>query len=642
MSAAIIALGAVSALGEGLAAGGVGEIGARARVAIAHDEDLARAGLARPFAARIPHARKDGSDPAAVLLTQALLACAADLDLVRPGWRKERVGLSLGTSSGAMNGAARFFSAIRERAPTPEEAVGATYFAPMVASSKALGLLAFAPATLLLVACAASTIAIGLGNRWLAEDACDLVIAGGFDALSVFVASGFEVLRATTAAVPPRPFLVGRDGMSLGEGAAVLALVPAGRVSSKTPGVRAFVSGFGASSDAVHLTAPDRTGGGLARAGRAALADAGLPGRSVDLVSAHATATPFNDTAEARALEAMLGTDHTNPLIFPVKSQIGHTLGAAGALETIGCLDAMARGVFPATPEVSPVDGALPGRLLATATAGRIDVAIKLSAAFGGANAALVITREAPTSAPVRPRRAAYISRAVAILEEPRPSELASRVGWGLDKITRGDDLVRYALAAVAKLEDALGSLKGAGVVVGHAYATLETNRLFYGRLRDRGARFVEPRRFAYTSPNAVAGECSVAFGLTGPGLAVSSGLHGAVEALAVAAQLVRAGDADALIVIGVDDVGPAVHALASAASYGQVHSGAVALLVTSAASPYAQIGEIDLRLAHGSPSEPDPVGHAALLPLTEARAPESVRGSSPWGACARVSFLAV
>jgi 3-oxoacyl-[acyl-carrier-protein] synthase II len=641
VSAAIIAFGAVSALGEGLAAGGVGEIGARARVAIAHDEDLARAGLARPFAARISHAHKDGSDPAAVLLTQALLACAAELDLVRPGWRKERVGLSLGTSSGAMNGAMRYFSAIRERPPTREEAVGATYFAPMVASSKALGLV-FAPATLLLVACAASTIAIGLGTRWLAEDACDLVIAGGFDALSVFVASGFEVLRATTATVPPRPFLVGRDGMSLGEGAAVLALVPAGRVSSKTPGVRAFVSGFGASSDAVHLTAPDRTGGGLARAGAAALADAGLPGRAVDLVSAHATATPFNDTAEARALESMLGADHTNPLIFPVKSQIGHTLGAAGALETIGCIDAMARGVLPATPAVSPVDGALPGRLLDTVTAGRIDVALKLSAAFGGANAALVITREAPTSAPARPRRAAYISRAVAVLEDPRPSELASRVGWGLDKITRGDDLVRYALAAVAKLEDSLGSLKGAGVVVGHAYATLETNRLFYVRMRERGARLAEPRRFAYTSPNAVAGECSVAFGLTGPGLAVGSGLHGAVEALAVAAQLVSAGDADALIVIGVDDVGPAVHALESAASYGQAHSGAVALLVTSAASPYARIGEIDLRLAHGSPSELDPVGHAALLPLTAPRAPASVRGSSPWGACARVSFLAV
>lgn len=641
MSAAIIALGAVSALGEGLAAGGVGELGARPRVAIAHDEELARAGLARPFAARIPHAHKDGSDPAAALLTQALFACAAELDVVRPDWRTERVGLSLGTSSGAMNGATSFFSAITSRPPTREEAVGATYFAPLVASSRALGL-AFAPVTLLLAACSASTMAIGLGTRWLAEDACDLVIAGGFDALSVFVASGFEVLRATTGAVPPRPFLVGRDGMSLGEGAAVLALVPAGRSSSKTSGARAFVSGFGASSDAVHLTAPDRTGQGLARAGRAALADAGVSGSAVALVSAHGTATPFNDAAEARALEMMLGANHTNPLIFPVKSQIGHTLGAAGALETIGCIDAITRGIFPATPVVSPVDGALPGRLLETATAGRVDVALKLSAAFGGANAALVITREASASAQAHRRRAAYASRAVAILEDPSASELASRVGWGLDKITRADDLVRYALAAVAKLEDAVGSLKGAGIVVGHAYATLETNRLFHGRLRDRGARFVEPRRFAYTSPNAVAGECGVAFGLTGPGLALGSGLHGAVEALAVAAQLVAAGDADALVVVGVDEVGPAVHALESAASYGKAQTGAVALLVTSARSAYARIEEIILRLEHGSATEPCPVGHAALLPLTQARAPVFVRGSSPWGAHARVAFRAV
>ncbi|MEO6572480.1 MAG: beta-ketoacyl synthase N-terminal-like domain-containing protein, partial [Polyangiaceae bacterium] len=488
---------------------------------------------------------------------------------------------------------------------------------------------------LFLVACAASTMAIGLGTRWLAEGACDLVLAGGFDALSVFVASGFEVLRATTGTLPPRPFLVGRDGMALGEGAAVLALV-----SAKARGARAFVAGFAASSDAVHLTAPDRSGGGLARAGIAALANAGLSGRSVNLVSAHATATPFNDAAEARAIQAMLGPDHPKPAIFPAKSQIGHTLGAAGALETVGCIDAMTRGVLPATPQISPVDGDLPGRLLDVAAAGDVDVVLKLSAAFGGANAALVITRKAPPPR-ARPTRVAYVSRAVAILDEPTNAALAARVGLAPDKIARGDLLVRYALAAVAKLEDALGPLEGAGIVVGHSYATIETNWLFYGRLRDRGPRFVEPRRFAYTSPNAVAGECSVAFRLTGPGLAVGSGLHGAVEALAIASQLVSAGDADAIVVVGVDEIGPAVRELEAAASYGRASSGAVALLVTSAPSTYARIGEVALRLEHGAVTTPGLVGHAALLPLTATDAPAFVAASSPWGAVARVGFLA-
>src|SRR5262249_15624840 len=148
----------------------------------------------------------------------------------------------------------------------------------------------------------------GVGLRWLDRGACDLVIAGGDDALSTLVASGVEALPAT-AASRGRPFRVRRDGLAPGGGGGRLAVgagggdVDGGAASgaSSRP-VHFRIAGFGASTDAVHITAPDRTGVGLARAATAALADAGLDPDDIGLVSAHGTATPFNDPMEQKAI----------------------------------------------------------------------------------------------------------------------------------------------------------------------------------------------------------------------------------------------------------------------------------------------------------------------------------------------------
>ncbi|MEO8800841.1 MAG: beta-ketoacyl synthase N-terminal-like domain-containing protein, partial [Polyangiaceae bacterium] len=219
----IVARGAISGLGEGALASGVAPVGQPAVVVIAKDEELERSGLARPLAAR---AKLDvgARDRATALLERAFVLLADELDVVRPAWRNERIGLALATSSGGMRSAETFFDCLAAGDPiAPDVAANATYFAPMVAALKKTGL-SFAPATLVLTACAASTLAIGIGTRWLEAGECDLVVAGGFDAVSVFVASGFELLRATTGEVPPKPFRAGRDGMSLGEAAALVAL----------------------------------------------------------------------------------------------------------------------------------------------------------------------------------------------------------------------------------------------------------------------------------------------------------------------------------------------------------------------------------------------------------------------------------
>ncbi|HLK41044.1 MAG TPA: beta-ketoacyl synthase N-terminal-like domain-containing protein [Polyangiaceae bacterium] len=630
---AIVAYGAVSALGRGVAAAPAGEVGERARSGISHDDELTRAGLGRPFAARVD-VPLGVEERAVEILLGALGACAADLDTRRPGWRSRRVALVLGTSSGGMRSAERFFAALA-RGESPVDVESPTYFGPMARAVRRLGV-TFDPAVLVLGACASAALAVGLASRWLGRGGCDLAIAGGFDEVTVFVASGFEALRATTARPPPRPFRLGRDGMVLGEGAAVVALASADRAEAAV-----YVTGFGSSSDGVHLTAPDREGTGLAVAASAALRQAGSP--RVDLVSAHGTATPFNDAAEAKALARALEPERARGTpVHALKAQIGHTLGAAGGLELLGCVDAMVRGILPASAGAGEIDPAAFVRLLETSAAGSARNVLKLAAAFGGANAALTVG-----SAPVRwrQRRPAFVCEAVYVDSEPPIDVLAAQARTPVDRLARGDRLVRLALAAVARLEASTGPLAGAGLVVGTAQATTETNADFAARIRNRGAAFAEPRKFPYTSPNAVAGECSIAFGMRGPSFSVGGGLHAALEALATGALLIEGGDADRVVVVAVDEVGPAVAAL----TRGGLREGAVAVLLDAAPRPSARarVGEVTLRRApRGADAVPRDAGaaggHAVLLPLVAGAHVMELVATSPPDVFARVAFEAL
>lgn len=625
---AIVAFGAVSALGEGSAAVTAGEPGSPARLGIARVAELEGAGLARPFAARV--ALPEGTaDRATALLERALGACVAELDDAWPAWRRARVGLVLGTSSGGMRAAEAAFATLA-RGESLANAEAATYFGPFARGARALGM-RVDPAMLVLGACASSTIAIGLGARWLERGDCDLVLAGGFDDVTVFVAAGFEALRATTATPPPRPFRAGRDGMALGEGAAVLALVPARVVGHERMRARAYVTGFGTSCDAMHLTAPDREGRALSRAVASAMREAGNP--RVDLVSPHATATPFNDPAEAHAIASVL-RDHT-PVVHPFKAQVGHTLGAAGALELLTCVDAMERGVLPAAAGEGAMDVEQPVRLLERGAAGSPRVGLKLSSAFGGANAALVVSASRGKPREARP---VYVGAAVHVPRVPELDELASLTGVAADRLGRTDGLVRLALASIARLKGAGVDLDGAGagVVVGTALATVETNALFAARIRERGGRAAEPRRFPYTSPNAVAGECSIVFGLTGPGFSVGGGMHAGIEALAAAAVLVGAGDADRIVVVAADELGPTARAFAGP-SGGALGPGAVALVVSSSVQgAIARIGRMELARGSTAPAGA-PCGHQALLPLASTPVPRELLSGSPPDASARV-----
>jgi 3-oxoacyl-[acyl-carrier-protein] synthase II len=647
---AVIAFGASSGLGEGEAALGVGVAGEAAPTAIARDAELVAANLKRPFCARVAGLGDGGTgdtggrDRATVLLERAFAACATELDAALPGWRKKRVGLAIGTSSGGM----RAFEEAFAEGGTAEGSAVATYLGPVLFADRSCDL---EPVAFVLGACASGTIAVGLAREWLLAGACDVALCGGFDAVSVFVASGFEVLRAVCTDGAPRPFRSGRDGLALGEGAAVLALVRADDASATAAAgaVRGFVAGFGASCDAVHLTAPDREGRGLARAAEQALDDAGRP--PIDLVSAHGTATVYNDASEAAALAVVLGARMGEVPLHALKGGIGHTLGAAGALETLAAMHAMKSGIAPASAGSGAVQGGV--RILAHAEAHQATAALKLSAAFGGANAALVLRRDAIVSADAtanarRGQRDVYVSRAVSLVEDLAAATdahlLAGKTGYSEDKLARADLLVRLTLASVVRLKELLaqagqGTLDGAGIIVGHGLATIDTNAAYLARIRAAGASRGEPRRFPYTTPNASAGECAVALGLTGPAFAVGCGPHGGLEALAVAADLVRGGVADRIVVVGVDEAGEGSRRVAPG-----TRPGAVALLVSaeplSARLDGWSVG-LPARLGpgHALVSAPAVEAHRALLPLASG-SPNTLEASTPWGGFANARFF--
>jgi 3-oxoacyl-[acyl-carrier-protein] synthase II len=528
----------------------VGEVGAPAPQCIRRDPILVEAGLRKPFCARVD---VDGEDRA----TAMLLATYDDLPRV-----SGRIGVAIGTSSGGMFTSEKWFAS-----RDPALAAAATYHAPFRALLDRMRDQDVVRTTHPVTACSASTLAILIAMRWLQAGEVDYAIAGGYDALTVFVAAGFEALGATSANPPPKPFRKARDGMNLGEGCG-LFLLGRGR------GV-ARIAGAGASGDAVHLTAPDRTGGGLARAARRALS--GYSG-AIDLVSVHGTSTPFNDPMEAKAI-ASLG--FSEAAVHAGKASIGHTLGAAGVLESVLAIDCLQRQILPATAGEGELDPEVGARPRDVNEKGEVRGVLKLSAAFGGANAALVLV---PPNTEAEPRAAARVSERFtdeASVEELEDLDVIARVtGVPRERLARMDGVCRAALLALGSLAEKVGRdrLKGAGIVLGTVLATIDVNAIYDANFRAKGAAHAEGRRFAYTTPNAAAGECAMAFALTGPNIAVSRGPDAYAEANEVARDLIRAGDANDVVVVEVDSGGPAAREIARVTGW-PVRFGATARL---------------------------------------------------------------
>ena len=252
------------------------------------------------------------------------------------------------------------------------------------------------PSTSIGTACAAGSDAIGAAMRLIRGGFAEAMVAGGAEAaVTPFVIAGYRKLGALSPGdgdptVVSRPFVRGRDGFVMGEGAGMLVLEERERALARGAQILAEVAGYGQSCDAGHLTDPDETGAGPARAVRLALADAGVEPSQIGYVNAHATSTPAGDVAELRALAAA-GLSHVP--ISSTKSLHGHALGAAGGLEAVAALMAFGRDVLPAGANIDDPELDPPADLILTPRKVRIDALVSNSFGFGGHNAALVFTR---------------------------------------------------------------------------------------------------------------------------------------------------------------------------------------------------------------------------------------------------------
>jgi 3-oxoacyl-[acyl-carrier-protein] synthase II len=563
MGAAVVAWGAASALGVGRVAFDVGQAGQAPRSAWSQ-----RSG--GKLFGRVTACSAERAARPAALLELGLTQLTAELDQRLPAWRGQRLGVIVGTSSGGLSALER---AVSDGANTWERAA---YFSPLRVVEPVLGR---APTRLvsLYAACASSAMAIGLGLRWLELGELELVIAGGYDAESDWVCAGFDALKATSAG-HPRPFRAERDGMALGEGVALLAL------SSVAARPFGFVTGFGATTDAVHVTAPDRTGSSLARAAELALGDAELPAAAVDFVSAHGTGTAFNDAAEAAALGLVLGPAQADKTLHAFKPQVGHTLGAAGALETLAALSALENGVLPASAGTGADMPELGLRLLERNVAAPAEHCLKLATAFGGANAALVLARSRPRPKS-RAARAVYVARIGVPCSELDPERVAPLLVAPPSRLPRSDLLSLLAIAASAEVLRGVAGFERSrtGVVVGSARASIQASSEFGARIVKRGPEHAEPRRFPDTSPNVCAGHVAIAFGLGGPSHAVGSGGRAGFEALEVARDWLAAGDADTMLVVAAEHAAESARPVVEAAGLRPAPSGAVGLWLTLA-----------------------------------------------------------
>jgi 3-oxoacyl-[acyl-carrier-protein] synthase II len=249
-------------------------------------------------------------------------------------------------------------------------------------------------------ACATSNHSIGTAMRMIQYGDADIMIAGGAEhGCTPSSVAGFCAMKAlSTRNDEPqrasRPWDKDRDGFVLGDGAGILVLEE--YESAKARGARIYCElvGFGASSDAYHMTAPSENGEGPARCMAMALRDAGLNPDQVDYLNAHGTSTPLGDLAETQAMKRALGDHAYKTMVSSTKSMTGHLLGAAGGVEAIFSILAIHNGIVPPTINLeNPSEGCDLDYVPNTARQAKVDVAMSNGFGFGGTNGTLVFRR---------------------------------------------------------------------------------------------------------------------------------------------------------------------------------------------------------------------------------------------------------
>jgi beta-ketoacyl-acyl-carrier-protein synthase II len=321
----------------------------------------------------------------------------ADSGLDPHTWDGARVGVVLGCGLGGITTFEKQHRRLLEKGPQAVSALLLPMLVPnMAAGHLAMDLGATGPNFVTASACASGATAIGTAAQLLREGVCDVVLTGGTEAnVSPLMVTGFAQMgvlsrRVDDPTAASRPFDAARDGFVIGEGSGVLVLEREADARARGAAVRARFAGYGASADAHHITTPEPEGRSVRRALRDALAQAGVGADEVAHVNAHGTSTKVNDAIEARTLRAVFGD---GVAVTSTKGVLGHTLGAAGAVEAALTVLAVQHSTVPPTANLEQQDPDIDLDVVSgTAREAKVDVAISNSFGFGGQNAVLVFT----------------------------------------------------------------------------------------------------------------------------------------------------------------------------------------------------------------------------------------------------------
>ncbi len=539
------------------------------------------------------------------------------------------------------------------------------------------------PRILVSTACAAGGNAVGLAKDKILTGEADVVLAGGVDPLLFGTYAGFAGLQALSTG-HCRPYSHS-DGLNLGEGAAFLIVEPLDLALARGAVPLAEVAGYGLSADAHHATAPDPTGRGGVSAMRRALADAGLSIDDVDYVNGHGTGTPANDAMEKKVMRAVFGERAAAVPTSSIKSFVGHTLGAAGAVEAVASVLALRNSTAP--PTIGFDDDAIAESTLDfvpnTARPMPMNVVVSNNYAFGGNNVSLVLRTPGEareyTDLPEREvvvtglgpvtgigTGIAEVAEAIAngVQATGAQPSLEGRTFAPRSLWRHMNNLSRMSIAASRlALEDAGLKLTRAdsenvGVIFATAAGSVESTGGF-----DESV-LADPNKpavlsFSNVVLNATGGAVCQTLGLRGPTTTICNGGASASIALDCAVETIRAGKADVVIVIAADEAMAAAGDVTATVPYDQdstaapFGSAAVALIVEAAehcaargGTPYAKVlgsahagadaaGERDLvarSLAGLATEDVDLVVGAATGGATDADEADAVLAAIPGG----------
>jgi 3-oxoacyl-[acyl-carrier-protein] synthase II len=394
-------------------------------------------------------------------------------------------------------------------------------------------------------ACSSGANAIIEGAAWITSGRAERVLAGGADGLCRLTLTGFNSLGATDTGLC-RPFDRNRAGLTLGEGAAFLVLEREEIALARGARILGWLSGFAVGAEAFHVTHPETSGSVAAGLLEAAMRRAGLGPEDVDYVNAHGTGTVPNDAIETLAIRRAFGAHADRVIVSSAKGQIGHTLGAAGAIEAAITVLALHHQVAPPTGGLTEPDDACKLRhVMGEGLRTPIRAALSNSFGFGGTGAVLLFERSdaKPRALSVQQRATAIVVTAIATIgpegvlagssnaeylkpaREGPPARIRTKLSELLDPAKSRRFDAQASLAAIGcgeVLRDGNLPPSGVGLVAGTAFGNVDRTVAFVQTAVRKGPRRAAPAEFPHLVPSAPSGNASIYHGLSGPVVATS------------------------------------------------------------------------------------------------------------------------